>query len=118
MPTERPPGRRTFTYEEALETFPAVRDLTRAAQRRVEALVQNVRSQDELEARRPEIEEEIGRIVEAWAVEVTALGGEVKGMWLVDWDSGDGYYCWKYPEHTVTHFHGYEEGFAGRMPIT
>jgi hypothetical protein len=122
MPTDRPhnrtPSRRTFTYEEALESFPAVRDLTHAAQRRVESLVQNVRSHDELEARRSEIEEEMERIVEAWAVEVTALGCEVKGMWLVDWDCGDGYYCWKYPEHTVAHFHDYEEGFAGRVPIT
>jgi hypothetical protein len=117
-PQNRPQSRRTFTYDEALESFPAVRDLTYAAQRRVEALVHNVQSHDELEARRSEIEEEMERIVEAWAHEVTALGCEVKGVWLVDWDSGDGYYCWKYPEHTVAHFHGYEEGFAGRMPIT
>lgn len=111
-------GRRTFSYEEALESFPAVRDLTRAAQRRVEALVNNLRSHDELEARRREIDDEIERIAEAWAQEVRALGCEVKGLWLVDWDSGGGYYCWKYPEHTVAHFHGYEEGFAGRVPIT
>lgn len=118
MPPERSLHRRTFTYEEALETFPAVRDLTSAAQRRVQALVQRVQSHDELEARRDELAAEAERIVEAWALEVTALGCEVKGLWLVDWDSGDGYYCWKYPEHTVAHFHGYDEGFAGRMPIT
>jgi hypothetical protein len=118
MPRERPPLRRIFTYEEALETFPAVRDLTHAAQRRCQALVGRMQSYDELEARRGELAAEMERIVEAWAVEVAALGCEVKGLWLVDWDSGDGYYCWKYPEHTVTHFHGYEEGFAGRMPIT
>lgn len=117
MPSERP-RRRTFTYEEALDSFPIVRDLTAAAQRQVQSLVQRVQSHDELEARRDELAEEAERIVEAWAAEVTALGCEVKGLWLVDWDSGDGYYCWKYPEHTVSHFHGYEEGFAGRMPIT
>lgn len=117
-PSRRSPHRRTFTYEEVLESFPAVRDLTRAAQRRIEAMVNRVRSHDELEARRGELEDEMERIVEAWATEVTALGGEVKGLWLVDWDSGDGYYCWKHPEHTVAHFHGYEEGFQGRIPIT
>ena len=34
-------------------------------------------------------------------------------MFLVDFDNGEGYYCWKWPEREVDHFHGYEEGFAG-----
>lgn len=108
---------RTFSYEEALETFPAVRDLTRAALRQIEALVNRLQSRDELEGRRDELEEAMARIVEAWSTEVTALGCEVKGLWLVDWDSGDGYYCWKYPEETLSHFHGYDEGYDGRVPI-
>lgn len=114
---ERSPHRRIFSYEEALESFPAVRDLTAAAQRRIEALVNQIPSRDRLEAHREELEGEVARIVEAWAVEVTALGCEVKGLWLVDWDSGDGYYCWKHPEQSVAHFHGYDEGFSGRVPI-
>jgi hypothetical protein len=114
---ERSPNRRTFTYEEVLESFPAVRDLTLAAHRRIEALVNQIPSHDQLEARRDELEGEVARIVEAWATEVAALGCEVKGLWLVDWDSGDGYYCWKYPEHAVAHFHDYDEGFNGRVQI-
>ena len=46
-----------------------------------------------------------------------SLGLEIKGLWLVDFDSGAGYYCWKYPEPAIDHFHGYEEGFAGRLPL-
>ena len=42
---------------------------------------------------------------------------EIKGLWLVDFDSGAGYYCWKYPEPSLDYFHGYEEGFAGRLPL-
>ena len=59
----------------------------------------------------------IQHIVNGWADEVRALGVEVKGLWLVDFDNGEGYYCWKYPEDTVGHYHGYEEGFAGRISI-
>ena len=40
-----------------------------------------------------------------------ALGAEVKGVWLVDFDNGSGYYCWRWPETAIDHFHGYEEGF-------
>lgn len=108
---------RIFSYDEALSTFPTVRDLTAAAVRQVEALVNVVQSRDEMEARQDELETACQTIVEAWAREVSSIGCEVKGLWLVDWDSGDGYYCWKYPEETISHFHSYEEGFTGRLPI-
>ena len=56
-------------------------------------------------------------IVEQWTREVEALGLEVKGLWLVDWDCGDGYYCWRHPEPSLADFHGDDEGFAARVPI-
>jgi hypothetical protein len=94
-----------------------VRDLTAAAVRQIESLSTTVGSRDELDDRRDELEEERERIVGIWAQEVISLGCEVKGLWLVDWDSGDGYYCWRFPEQAVSFFHSYEEGFAGRLPI-
>jgi hypothetical protein len=56
-------------------------------------------------------------VVSGWAAEVQALGLHAKGLWLVDFDNGEGYYCWSYPEPAITHYHGYEEGFAGRISI-
>jgi len=114
--TKRSTGR-IFTYEEAQNTFPAVRGLTYAAVRQIEALHNSLHSRQELESRRGEIEETCDRIVQAWALEILDLGCEVKGLWLVDWDMGDGYYCWRYPEEVLAHYHGYDEGFGGRMPI-
>lgn len=108
---------RTFSYDEAQATLPMVRGLTEAALRQISALYARVQSQEELERRRGEIESAVEQIVEAWAAEVAALGCEVKGLWLVDWDSGHGYYCWRYPEESIAHFHGYDDGFAGRIPI-
>lgn len=110
----RPREKRIFTYDEAINTFPFVRDLTAAAVRKIDELILSVDARQE---RRPEIEAACEKIVENWAEEVTALGCEVKGLWLVDWDSGDGYYCWKFPEEAIAFFHSYEDGFAGRLPI-
>jgi hypothetical protein len=110
-------GRRIFTYDEALSTFPLVRDLTAAAVRQIEALTSGLGSREELDARREDLEEAQERIVRAWTREVAAIGCEVKGVWLVDWDSGDGYYCWRFPEPSISHFHTYDEGFAGRIPL-
>lgn len=112
-----PGGGKIFTYEEALATFPRVRQLTRHAVQQIEALVNRLQSRSELQSRKAELDEATQRIVQAWAREITAMGCEIKGMWLVDWDSGDGYYCWRYPEETLSHYHSYEDGFAGRVPI-
>lgn len=72
--------------------------------------------EEELEIPR-ELVSDYQRIVSDWAESVLGLGIEVKGLWLIDFDSGAGYYCWKYPEPTLEYFHGYEEGFGGRMKL-
>ena len=108
---------RTFTYDEALALFPRVRSLTAAAVRRVETLSSAVRSREEGEERRTELEETFQVIVTEWARRVRSLGAEVKGLWLVDFDSGDGYYCWRWPEEVLGHFHDSEQGFADRLPV-
>jgi hypothetical protein len=117
MPKRRAIGKRIFSYDEAVNTFPVVRDLTAAAVRQVEALLNSVASRDELDSRQDELEAARERIVRAWAQQVSTLGCEVKGVWLVDWDSGDGYFCWRFPEQALSFFHTYDEGFAGRLPI-
>ena len=65
--TQNRSGKRIFSYDEAITTFPVVRDLTAAAVRQIEALVNNVSSRDDLESRREELEETCERIVQAWA---------------------------------------------------
>lgn len=106
-----------FTYEEALATLPKVRTLTAFAVRQIEAICNRVKSREEMEARKDELEAAINCLMDEWMTEIAALGCEVKGPWLVDWDSGDGYYCWRYPEETIAFFHAYDEGFDGRLPV-
>ena len=96
--------KRIFSYEQAVALLPDVRRLTSDAARRVE----------EWTSEEPEDYE---RIVTEWAEAVMALGVDVKGLWLVDFDSGAGYYCWQHPEPALEYFHGYEEGFGGRVKL-
>ena len=100
--------KRTFTFEEARKLLPAVRERTRRAVARIEALGADGETPDSPEAK---------GILLSWAREMEELGIEVKGPWLVDFDSGDGYWCWRWPEESLDWFHGYEEGFAGRVRV-
>ena len=56
-------------------------------------------------------------VVTRWANDVMTMGIDVKGLWLIDFDNGSGYYCWQYPEEGLQFFHTYEEGFRGRTRI-
>jgi regulator of sirC expression with transglutaminase-like and TPR domain len=99
--------RRTFTLDEARALLPKVRALTEEAAARYSRFGEGG----------IETEEARHQVVQDWARQITELGAEIKGLWLVDFDSGAGYYCWKYPEAGLGHFHGYEEGFSGRVPL-
>jgi len=107
MELVRPVEKRIFTLGEARSLLTRVKELTSEAAFRYARLGEGA---GEIEAERQEI-------VRSWAKEILALGCEIKGLWLVDFDSGAGYYCWKYPEPSLDHFHSYEEGFAGRLPL-
>ncbi len=63
------------------------------------------------------MEERIAKAIDTWHTKVEKLGGEPKGLWLVDFDNGYGYYCWKFPETEIQYWHGYRDGFSGRKMI-
>ena len=64
-----------------------------------------------------ELERQYQQIVKNWANKIQRLGVVVKGLWLLDFDTGDGYLCWKYPELRLDHYHDYESGFGGRRRL-
>lgn len=111
--------RRIFTYEEALSLLPHVHELTSAAVRLVEELLgDDAETEEDGSYDVPsELVGEFRDLINAWAGSITDLGIEVKGLWLIDFDSGSGYYCWRYPEPSLQYFHGYEEGFGGRVQL-
>lgn len=106
-PEEEVSDKKTFSYEDACALLPEVQRLTKSAYAEVEALGEEV----------DETNDDFRRIVTDWAEQVISLGIEVKGLWLVDFDSGSGYYCWRHPEPGLQFFHGYEEGFRGRVQL-
>jgi hypothetical protein len=111
--------KRVFTIGEARALLPVVRRVTEEANNRIKgllSLLEAVRDRDSVKTK--DLEEKISKHVEEWQTKVAKLGAEGKGLWLVDFDCGTGYYCWKFPEEKLEHFHGYAEGFQARVRIT
>jgi hypothetical protein len=110
---------RVFTLDEAKELMPKVKETTTPVFGLASSLAQELgeAEREDDETRSEELRGRLQSLVETWAEAIRDMGPDVKGLWLVDFDSGDGYWCWAYPEEELTHWHSYEAGFAGRIPI-
>lgn len=110
--------KRVFTISEAHELLPLIYHITEGAQKEVKSLVNNLEAiKQSSSTKAKEYEAQINVIVERWQQKLQRLGASPKGLWLADFDNGSGYYCWKFPETKIAHWHGYNDGFSGRMPI-
>jgi len=108
---------RSWSLEGARALLPDVHKRTASAVAEVQELLERrERDGDKALASEP-LDAQVGRVTSDWVRAMEALGLEVKGLWLVDFDNGSGYYCWRWPETELAYFHGYEEGFTGRVRI-
>lgn len=112
-----PGDTRVFTLVEAEELFPLVRRITYAAYRELQPLRHLLSTLSSGSAALYEAEEDYERVVKRWVAKMERLGVVVKGLWLVDFDTGDGYLCWRFPELKLGYYHGYSEDYTTRRPL-
>jgi hypothetical protein len=109
--------KRRWTLEAARAMLGEVRQRTGTAVAELEPLLAEREEIADGAPERQALDVRIQKVISGWVRSMEALGLEVKGLWLVDFDNGSGYYCWKWPEEQLEYFHGYDEGFAGRCRI-
>ena len=110
--------KRIFNLHEAEALLPIIYRLTEDAASEVKYQMNRLKAVvDKNSDLANTIEQEINLIVQKWQQKVEKLGAVPKGMWLADFDKGDGYYCWKYPEIKINHWHGYHDGFSARIML-
>ena len=107
-----------FSYDEARALISQVREMTREANERVRALKADASKAPRGSKRAHKLKEWVDTVVQHWAERIETLGALPKGVWTVDFDSGEGFfYCWTFDEEDLSYFHLYEEGFPGRKPL-
>lgn len=109
--------RKVFDISDINELLPIVHRITKQYQERVNKLIQKLEMISGQEKMVTETEAEINDLIQEWQVKVEKLGAVTKGLWIADFDSGDGYFCWKFPEEQILYWHGYRDGFSGRRPV-
>lgn len=109
--------RKVFDISSINELLPIVHRITKQYSERVNKLIQKLEHIAGQEKMVADTEAEINDLIQEWQVKVEKLGAVSKGLWIADFDSGDGYFCWKFPEEQIMHWHGYRDGFSGRRPV-
>ncbi|MNL04323.1 hypothetical protein D3C87_1248910 [compost metagenome] len=110
--------RKTFSLLEARTLLPIIYRFTEEASKEVRAQINRIDAySDKAHPSVSLIEEDINQIINKWQQKIEKLGASPKGLWMADFDNGEGYYCWKYPENEIKYWHGYQDGYSGRMLI-
>lgn len=113
--------RSVFSLAEARTLLPLISRMTKTASEKVQLLIAKIESKSRSsDADRAEIEvfeAQASQLIQDWQTKVQKLGGLPRGVWIVDFDSGDGYFCWKYPEITIDHWHSYRDGYSKRKKL-
>lgn len=110
--------RKVYSIVEVDRILPIVKRITQEYVEKVQVLMARFESaKGRHDHKLPQIEREINESVQSWQSKLEKLGLKTKGLWIADFDSGDGYFCWKYPEEKVNFWHQYHDGFGGRVKI-
>jgi hypothetical protein len=107
-----------FDLDSANSRVRVIFHFTRDISRTVDQLMARLEALDPADtAASRKLEAEVERLIEGWNSKVRKLGGKPKGLWLVDFDCGDGYFCWKFPEKEIQYWHDRQSGFPGRITL-
>jgi hypothetical protein len=110
--------KKTFTLRQARDLLPLVYRLSEESSDEVAGHLNRLKAYpDKTHPLAVEIEAGINQIIQKWQTKMEKLGAEPKGLWMADFDNGEGYFCWKFPETEIKFWHGYQDGFSGRILI-
>ncbi len=109
--------KRTFTKNEAARVAAVAEQVTDRVVGEVEELQAEIAFLPEsAKSLRKNIQERLESLHCEWVQKMRALGGSPKAMWTVDFDCGDGFFCWHHGDAIPGSFKSYEHEMDQRRP--
>jgi len=107
-----------FSIESANQLIPLVKKYTEEAMRETQKVGMKLEYLQKGSPQFKALSSAHDQVIIRWAERIHRIGGLAKGLWTVDFDNGQGYLCWNFPEDKIEHFHTYEEGFKQRKKLS
>lgn len=94
-----------FSRDEAESLLPVIHRITERAAATLEEIKEQLRFVPSEEPLHKRLRMDQDLIVKRWAIKIARLGCEPRGVWLVDFDSKDGWFSWRYGDEGLSFFH-------------
>src|SRR5690606_24732290 len=107
---------RRFQLEDARSFLPAIDAVTRQAMDKAEPIVTMINNPKDLQDKKL-LTLRLQSIVEKWSSQMLYFGVMTRGLWMVDFDCGHGYYSWVAGEKDITTYRSYTQDFDQRTPL-
>lgn len=101
-------SRRIFSEKEAESLLPIVRRITEKVAQEVSELHKRLSFVPLSEPLHKRICSQIELEIKRWAIKISKLGCEPRGIWLVDFDAGNGWFSWRLGDERLAFFHAHE----------
>lgn len=109
---------RIFSLAEAQSLLPVVRKVTRRAVDDFDPVRGRYRNLLDCDPRKPRLALRYERVVRLWMTKMARFGLVARDLWAVDFDTGDGYLSWKYPELRLAFFVDSEDPNSTRRSLS
>lgn len=93
-----------FNLAEARALLPLVKSITEKHQCELAPVKERLEKMLANDPRRAPFEHEFEQIVTRWRAKIELLGATVPGLWVVEFNVGEGWLSWRYPELSLSSF--------------
>jgi len=106
-----------YNLREARELFGLVHSVTEDQNDQLAPVQARLNKMLANDPRRKVYEKDYERIVEQWSNKIQLLGARVSGLWMVEFDVGEGSLAWRYPELSLNYFLPHGTSFSERVVL-
>lgn len=106
-----------FSLKEAKQLLPLVVSITERHKHDLSPIQDRLDKMLSNDPRRASLETKFEQVVSKWKQKIEQLGLNVAGLWMVEFDVGEGYLNWRYPEIGIHHFRDKQSALTDRKRL-